>query len=89
MSHGIKKETYVEADEKTTKALTYDLLSKVYDKVENLQSMHAGHLETCDVRFHKLENRKRHDTRISGLFGFLGGFVAFCIYWIKELVTFK
>ena len=89
MSHGIKKETYVEADEKTTKALTYDLLSKVYDKVDNLQVIHTEHLQVCDGRFRKLENRKKHDTKVSAFFGFLGGFVAFCVYWIKEALTFK
>lgn len=37
MSHGIKKETYVNADEKTTKALTFDLLDNVYKKVDRLE----------------------------------------------------
>jgi len=37
MSHGIEKETYINADAKTTKALTFDLLDNVYKKVDKLE----------------------------------------------------
>lgn len=35
--HGIERDTYINADEKTTKALTFDLLDNLYDKVEGLE----------------------------------------------------
>lgn len=37
MSHGIEKETYMNADERTTKALTFDLLDRIYKKTDKLE----------------------------------------------------
>lgn len=64
-SHGIKKETYVQADEKTRIALTFDFFDAIYCR-----------LAEGDKRIKKLENRKKLDTGVSGAFGFIGGFVA-------------
>jgi len=75
--NSIKKETYVEANEKTRHALTYDMLMGLHDKFDQ-------HLGVCDDRFCKLENHKRRNSTLSGFFGFLGGFVAMAVYWIKD-----
>ena len=85
MSHGIKKETYVNADEKTTKALTFDLLDKLYEKHQETQEIHKIHLEVCNARFDCLENKKKRDSASASLFGLLGGFLAIVVLWIKNL----
>ena len=84
MSHGIKKETYVEADHKTQSALTFDLLDKIYSLVDENSEIYKEHLGICDKRFKKVENNKRKDTAKSSLFGILGGFVAIIAIWLKD-----
>ena len=87
MSHGIKKETYVEADEKTTKALTFDLLNKVYEKVEEAEKRHVEHLGNCDNRFKVLENKKKKDTAVAAASGFGGGFTAVALNWFRTWLS--
>ena len=84
MSHGIKKETYVEADEKTTKALTFDLIENLFTKLNETSEFHVKHLETCGARFKKIENRKKRDTAVSVASGFGGGFTAVAMTWLKK-----
>lgn len=72
---GIKKETFIDADEKTRIALTFDLL-------EEIHSNQCKQLEACDGRFKKLENRKKFDT--ASAIG-SGGGVAFLTVWLKGL----
>lgn len=86
MSHGIKKETYVGADEKTGKALTFDLLDNIYKKVEEIKGCHDNHMEVCDARFRKIENRKKKDRALSAASGFGGGFVAMAAYYLRKLL---
>ena len=85
MSHGIKKETYVDADEKTTKALTYDLLDNLYVKMSDTAELQVQQVEKCGMRFKKIENGKKKDTAISAISGFGGGFVAVAATWIKKI----
>lgn len=73
--HGIKKETYVNADEKTRTALTYDFLDTIYTELK-------GHQGSCGKRFEKLERRKKFDTGLSAAMGAIGGFMAFVGKWL-------
>lgn len=58
MSSGIEKETFVEADEKTTKALTFDLIEHQTQILEHLKICHAEHMTACDNRFKLIENQR-------------------------------
>ncbi len=84
MGHDIKKDTYIEADEPTTKALTYDLINGMYIKLEETAEFHARHLPVCEAKFKALDNRKRKDTAVSVASGFGGGFVAVATTWLKK-----
>jgi hypothetical protein len=87
MNQMIEKDTYVDADEKTTKALTFDLLNNIHDKVSELASCYHKHLGTCEDRFKKIEDRKRHDTTVSAVTGIGGGFLAMMSYYIKQWLS--
>lgn len=80
----IERETYVEADEKTTKALTYDLLVSLGNKIDEIKQCHASQVTKCDARIKALEDKKKKDTRTAATTGFMGGFVAMSIYWVKS-----
>ena len=67
--HGIQKETYVHADEKTFRGLTYDILDSINSNVCTKYNEH-------EVRIEKLEKRRRRDTGTSAGTGVLGGFLA-------------
>jgi hypothetical protein len=82
MSHGIEKETFVNADEKTYRALTFDLLDKLYGTFE-------GHAEEIGDRLRTVENRKKKDTATASLFGFVGGFVAMATYYMRSWLSGK
>ena len=84
MSHGIKKETYVDADEKTTKAMTYDLLDNLYTKMDDTAKLQVKQVENCDKRFTTIEKKKRRDTVVSTASGFGGGGVAVLLIWLKS-----
>ncbi len=82
MSHGIQKKTYVEADEKTTKALTFDMLDNLHDAVNSIRRCHEEHLARCDGRFIKLENKdKRNNLIATGI----GGALVVGFQWVREL----
>ena len=86
MSQGIEKDTYVKADEKTTKALTYDLLDSLSRKIDDLVKRQSVQFEKCNVRFNTIENSKRKNIAISGITGVGGGSsITALIYYIKEL----
>ena len=87
MSHGIKKETYVKADAKTTKALTFDLLDKLYELAADAKEIHIEHMKPCEERFKSLENRKKKDTAIASVSGFGGGFLAVAAHTVKQWFT--
>lgn len=84
MIQSIQKETYVEADEATTKALTYDILKGLHEKLDELKRVHYSHTLGCNDRFKHLEERKTKDSIVSSAFGILGGFLAVVAYWIKQ-----
>ena len=82
MSHGIDKKTYVEADRQTTKSLTFDLLDSLYKKVD-------CQIDNCNDRFRLLEDKKKKDTIISSLSGFLIGIVAMAAYYVRIFISSK
>ncbi len=82
--HGIKKETYVNADEETTKALTFDLLDNLYRKFSDTCELQVAQRKTCNQRFVKLESGKKKDTAIASASGFGGGGVAVIVLWLKN-----
>ncbi len=84
MSHGIKKETYVEADEKTTKSLTYDLLDNLYVEMKQTNEFHVDHMKNCGTRFATIENRKKKDTAIAAASGTVGGSITIIGLWFKK-----
>jgi hypothetical protein len=83
----IQKETYVEADEKTTKALTYDILHGLYNKMDVLNKCYEDHLSICEHRFDILEKEKKRNAVISGGTGFIGGVVVMVGYIVDRIVS--
>ncbi len=69
MVHEVQKDTYINADDKTRHALTFDMLSSINDEL-------MRHSKPCNKRFEALEKSKKKSITITSLFGFLGGFVA-------------
>jgi len=53
---GITKQTFIESDEATTKAMTYDLLHEIYNSVEKFQQCHKDQQQLCEQRFKKIES---------------------------------
>ncbi len=86
MSHGVKKDTYVNANEETTKALTFDLLDNLYTKMEETTEFQKKQVETCGARFIKIENRKKKDTGVAAATGFGGGFMAMAVFYIRQWI---
>lgn len=76
--HGVKKETYVGADEETFRALTYDIL-------DSINSNTCVKYEDHEKRIKGLEKRKRRDTGIAAGSGFSGGFMAMVIQKVTGL----
>ena len=72
---GIEKETFVNADEHTRWALTYDMLRAIHDKLD-------GQLRVCEPRFQSLEKAKRKQTAYATAGGFGGGIIAFLTQWL-------
>lgn len=86
MIHEIEKSTFVEADPETTKALTYDLIKGLYEKMDNLNKCYHDHIGICDGRFKELETHKMKNATKASAFGFIGGFFAVIVYWFKLLI---
>ena len=86
MSQGVEKDTYVEADERTTKALTYDLLNSLSVKIDMIITSHSEQLIICNNRFKNIEKSKKKNTAISGFTGLGGGFIAMIVYYIREWI---
>ncbi len=93
--HGIKKETYVNADEKTTKSMTFDLLEQLGKQMDETQEFHVEHLKGCGHRFKDIEDnaveaekkadkRAKRDTAAGVAFGFIGGYTAVATTWLKK-----
>lgn len=78
----IKKETFVNADEQTTKELTFDLLAGIHEKVDRLTCSYERHMSICEERFSKIEKRKKLDTAAAAGSGVVGGFLAVVAQWL-------
>lgn len=82
----IKKETFVNANEETTKELTFDLLYGLHEKLDEQNKLYKEHLPKCEKRFKGLEDRKKLDTAISGGAGLAGGIIAGIAQWLRGLI---
>ena len=69
MSFPVKKETYVDADEKTYRALSYDMFKSIHDSQKVGFSQH-------DKRIKCLEKRKKKDSLLEAGMGLMGGLLA-------------
>jgi hypothetical protein len=87
MSHGVKKDTFVNANEETTKSLTFDLLDNLYNKVAEAVEIQKVQVEVCGKRFIKIENNKKKDTGVAAASGFGGGFIAMAVYYVRNWIT--
>ena len=72
---GIEKQTYVDADEPTRWALTFDLLKGISDRLDE-------QLGKCEDRFKCLEKAKKRNTAFATAGGFGGGIIAFITQWL-------
>ena len=81
MGHGVKKETYINADPKTSKALTFDMLDKMYSLLED-------QIKKCDKRFVSLEGEKPKNSKVAAISGLIGGIVTVIGYQIKDWLKF-
>ena len=86
MSHGIKKDTYVNADKETTKALTFDLLDNLCTKFDSFQDIQREQVQACNGRFKKLEKKRKVDTTVAAATGFGGGFIAMAAFYIRQWI---
>jgi hypothetical protein len=73
MIQNIQKDTFVDANEATARALTYDLFKGLYEKVDHLLQCHEDHMRNCEHRFEGLEGRKIKDIMTASIAGLLGG----------------
>ena len=85
--HGIKKETYVDADPKTQAALTFDMLDNISNSVNTLDQKFETQVCACTERIDnidkkvdlidkKVDKRKISDKAFAGGTGVIGGFIA-------------
>lgn len=87
MRRVVERDTYISADPKTTKALTYDMLRNIRESIDEMNEAYSAHLGSCDSRFKVLENRRKKDTAIASGSGVIGGFIAVATTWIKNFFT--
>jgi len=85
VSNPVSKATYVNADESTTKALTYDMINGLYEKLAEVNERVEDNRVDCNERLNKLENRKKIDTGVAAGSGLVGGFIAMFIKGIKDI----
>jgi len=88
MSHGVKKETYVNADEKTTKALTFDMLDSMGARIDEMVTCHKSQVEECKGKFNKIKNKGKKDTAIASVSGFGGGAFVVVTGYVKQWFDF-
>lgn len=87
MSHGVKKDTFVEADDKTRNALTYDIMDHISKKVDKMADDTVERVAECRSRFKKIENGKTKDAAKAAAGGVGGGFLAVAAYYLKEWLS--
>lgn len=85
----ISRETYIKADNETYRALTFDLLTRIYERLDKGQKSHEEQVRLrCGPRFEAIE-RSLQSYRVglnkrSSLFGFIGGFVAVLAMYLRD-----
>jgi len=79
-THGIRKETYVNADDKTQAALTFDMLDNISNSINNLNTRFETQVCSCTEKISsidkKVDKRKLTDKGFAGMSGIIGGFIA-------------
>ena len=73
---GISRETYMNSDPQTGRALTYDMLSEIRSIQLDIKSGCSSRNSACDARFKKIERKKVFDTSVSAVSGLVGGIMA-------------
>jgi hypothetical protein len=78
--HGIKKETYVDADEKTKSALTFDMLDNISSSIDTLNSKFEAQVCACTEKINsidkKVDKRRLTDKGFAGMTGVIGGYLS-------------
>ena len=73
---GISRETYMNSDPQTGRALTYDMLSEIRSIQLQIVDGCGSKRSECDIRIKKLEKKKIFDTSVSAITGIVGGMLA-------------
>lgn len=81
MSLQISRESFASLPPEEQSKILYDILSNISDKIDEFIEIHQNHMEKCDTRFRRIENRKIFDRGIAGMMGFLGGFIESLMKW--------
>jgi hypothetical protein len=91
MTESIKKETYVEADAKTTKALTFDMMHAMFERIDSMVDTQEKQVVICNTRMGGMERKRksdrRKDTAVSATSGFFGGAGVMVAYYIKQWLS--
>lgn len=87
MKRGVSRDTYVNADQKTNRGLTFDMLDSIQASLEEMKNAHIEHMKVCNGRFKVIEGRRKKDTAIASGSGVIGGFLAVASTWIKSFFT--
>jgi len=91
MTQSVTKETFVDADEKTTKALTYDLITGICNKIDKMHDCQVAQVQKCSTRMGKMEKKRasdrRKDTAVSASSGFFGGATIWLGIYLKQLIS--
>ena len=54
---GVKKQTFIEADDTTYRSLTYDFLHEIYDSINSSRVCDLQQKQSCEERFQRLERK--------------------------------
>lgn len=54
---GISKQTFIDSDEATKWALTYDLLHEIYNSIQTSQTCQQTQRTECEQRFKAIESK--------------------------------
>ena len=82
----IEKSTFVNADEKTHRGLTYDMLKGIWDTQCEQISRCNARFQDIDDDIKVLKKRKIVDKSVAAGSGFVGGYLAMITVWIKSLI---
>ena len=82
--HGIEKSTYVNSNEETHRALTFDLLNTLHKDINDLKDCQKKQVEACTGRFERIESSEKRRTVKASASGGIGGFIFMVLFWIKN-----